>query len=122
MKDLLYGLLVSIIVYLIYYMVIIKKEKRLERFIKMSRETKMIQGRFKLDYDKLNHKMVANYFAIANSLMIGLLFFIVTYINNYILKLVVAFIAFSFLTIILYLQIGKTLKKKEGITCTITKK
>ena len=122
MKEILYGLIVSIFMYFTYYLVIIKKPIRLKRYINNSRETKMIKDRYKLNYDKLNHKMVANYFALANSLMIGVAFFVVSFVKNYVLKLLVAFVTLSFLTIFLYLQIGKIFKKKEGISCTITKK
>lgn len=122
MKEILYGLIVSIFMYFTYYLVIIKKPIRLKRYINNSRETKMIKDRYKLNYDKLNHKMVANYFALANSFMIGVAFFVVSFVKNYVLKLLVAFVTLSFLTIFLYLQIGKILKKKEGISCIITKK
>jgi hypothetical protein len=122
MTNLVYALVFSIIVYLIYFFLIINNPKKLKKYIENGRETRIIKTRYNLDYNKLNHKMVANYFAIANSFMIGLLFLIVININNFILKILIAFIVFTFLTVILYLQIGKKLKQKEGVKCTITKK
>lgn len=122
MTNLIYAFIFSIIVYLIYFFLIINNPKKLKKYIENGRETKMIKTRYNLDYNKLNHKMVANYFAITNSFMIGLMFLIVINIKNFILKFLVAFIVFTFLTVILYLKIGKKLKQKEGVKCTITKK
>ena len=122
MTNLIYAFCFSITVYLLYFFLIINNPKKLKKYIENGRETKIIKTRYNLDYGKLNHKMVANYFAFANSFMIGLIFLIVINIKSFLLKILIAFIVFTFLTIILYLQIGKKLKMKEGEKCTITKK
>ncbi|MEG0266646.1 MAG: hypothetical protein RR659_03250 [Bacilli bacterium] len=122
MENLIYSIIISLVVYIIYYVIIIRKPKRLEKFIKNSRETNIIKTRFNLNYDLLDHKMIANYFAISNSFMIGLIFFIVMFVKNYVLKLLIAFISFTTLIVIIYLNIGKILKRKEEEKCTNIKK
>lgn len=115
MINFIYALIFSILVYLLYLFLIIRNPKKLKKYIEQGREAKMIKTRYNLDYNKHNYKMVANCFAITNSFLIGLLFLIVINIKNFILKIIVAFIVFTFLTVILYLAIGKKLKQKEGV-------
>ena len=122
MINIIYGLLFTILVYLTYWIIIIKNPRRLRKFIFEGREANMLKGRYKLDYNKLDHKMVANYFAITNSCMIGLIFIFVINIPNFVLKIVISFFTLLILTIVSYLKIGEILKKKEGKICTITKK
>ena len=122
MINIICGLLFAFLVYLTYLFVIIKNPRSLKKFIFEGRETNMLKGRFKLDYNKLDHKMVANYFAITNSCMIGLIFILVINIPNFVLKILVSFFTLLILTIVSYLKIGEILTKKEGKICTITKK
>ena len=110
-----------VFVYLIYYVVIINKEKRLNKYILKSRETNIIKNRYDIDLKNINKKKTANYFALSHAFMISLMTFVVFFIENVILKFLVAFISFTVLTIIFYLAIGKYIKKEEN-KCSIIKK
>lgn len=113
MDNVYIGLGVMAVIYLLYFILIISNKRRLGKYIKTSKEVVLIKARYKIDFDKVNHKLVANLFALTNSIILGVTYIIVMTIDNFILKLLVAFLVFMFSLIISYLQIGKYIKKKE---------
>ncbi len=113
MENVYIGLGVMVFIYLLYFLIIINNKRRLSKYIRTSKETVLIGSRYKINFDKVNHKLVANLFAIANAVIMGLTYIIVMMIDNIILKLLVAFLVFVFLIVICYLNIGKYIKKKE---------
>ena len=113
MEKVLYGLGCSVFIYLLYLLLIISNERRLNKFINKGKECQLIKGRFKINFDKVDKKMVANLFAIDNALILGITFSIVLFVKNFILKLLFAFLIFTFLITFTYLQIGKFVKNKE---------
>lgn len=113
MENVYIGLGVMMFIYLLYFLIIINNKRRLSKYIRTSKETVLIGSRYKVNFDKVNHKLVANLFAIANAVIMGLTYIIVMMIDNIILKLLVAFLVFVFLIVICYLNIGKYIKKKE---------
>ena len=113
MENIYIGLGIVIFVYLLYLMIIISNKRRLEKFVNNSRETNLLKHKYKIDYDKVNHKFVVNLIAISNGLIIGLTFVIVMLVKNNILKFILAFIVFTILMILIYTLIGKFIKRKE---------
>lgn len=114
MENLGVGFLTSAIVYALYLFVIILNKRRLTNYVNNSKECTLIKKKFKINFSKVNHKLVANLFALDNALIIGLTFAVVLYIDNIILKLLAAFLIFTILVIITYLMIGKFIKGKEA--------
>ncbi len=114
MDNVYIGLGIMVVIYFLYFLIIINNKRRLNKYIKNSKETVLIRNRYKINFDKVNHKLVANLFAFTNSIIIGLTYAVVMVLNyNIILKLLIAFILFMFLIIVSYLNIGKYIKKKE---------
>ena len=113
MNNILVCIITSVIVYLLYLFIIINNKRRLKKYITKGKECTLIKGRYKIDFDKVNHKLVANLFAIDNSIIIGVTLFILVDVKNFILKLLFGFLIFTFLILITYLQIGKYVKSKE---------
>ncbi len=115
MDNVYIGLGIVVVIYLLYFLIIINNKRRLIKYIKNSKETVLIKNRYKINFDKVNHKLVANLFALTNGIIIGLTYTVVMQFNyNIILKLLIAFILFMFLIVISYLNIGKYIKKKEA--------
>jgi hypothetical protein len=114
MGEVYFGLFIIVVVYLLYFILIISNKRRLNSYIKKSKETVLIGARYKINFDKVNHKLVANIFAITNASIIGITFMIIATIHNIILKLLVAFLVATSLIVVSYLKIGKYIKGKEG--------
>lgn len=113
MVDVYIGIGIFVFVYLCYLLLIILNKKKLNKYINKSRETNMIKMRYNLDYDKISHKLVANIFGLTNGFILGLTYIIMTLISNVILKFLLSLIFMTIIIVILYMFIGKYLKKKE---------
>lgn len=113
MIDVYIGIGIFLFVYLCYLLLIILNKKKLNKYINKSRETNMIKMRYNLNYDKISHKLVANLFGLTNGFILGLTYVIMTLISNFILKLLLSLVFMTIIIIILYMLIGKYLKKKE---------
>lgn len=114
MENIYVGFWAALIIYTLYLLIIILNKRRLNNYVNNSKECTLIKRRFKINFDKVNHKLVANLFAIDNALIIGFTFAVILYIDNLILKLLAAFLIFTVLVIITYLMIGKFIKGKEA--------
>lgn len=113
MREVVLSILVFIILYLFYYITVIRRQKKLDKFME-GMEVTYLKGRYKIDLRKVNKKRLASIIALTNSFIISLTVLIVTLVDNYILKLMIAFIVLFPLIIILYHIIGTRLSKKEG--------
>ncbi len=113
MEKILFAFITAIVIYLLYLVLIVNNERRLNKYINKSKECQLIKGRYKINFDKVNKKKVAHLFALSNSLIIGVTFSIILFVDNFILKLLCAFLIFTFLILFTYLYIGKYVKSKE---------
>ena len=102
-----------IIVYLCYYLVIVKREKGLEAF-KNGKQLLFFKNAYKLDIKKLDIKKFANSLALANAFIIASTVTIIECIDSLIIKLAVGFVILIPLILITYYVLGKIYKKKEG--------
>ena len=102
-----------IIVYLCYYLVIVKREKGLEAF-KNGKQLLFFKNAYKLDIKKLDIKKFANSLALANAFIIASTVTIIEFIDSLIIKLAVGFVILIPLILITYYVLGKIYKKKEG--------
>ncbi len=102
-----------LIIYLLYLFIIVLRKKGLEKF-KSSKQLEYFKIKFKLDIDKLNLKSFANTVALTNAFIIGATVAIVGIVDNFILKLMLAFIILMPSIYIIYNIIGSHYKKKEG--------
>ena len=113
MVDVYIGIGIFVFVYVCYLLFIILSKKKLTKYINKSRETNMIKTKYNLNYDKINHKLVANLFGLTNGFVLGLTYIIMTLISNVILKFLLSLIFMTIIIVILYMLIGKYLKGKE---------
>ena len=113
MEKLIWFLIVFIIIYGFYFLFIICRKKKLEKF-KMGVEVQFLVKKFKLSLNKINIKLLANLIALSNAFIISTTFTVVELFENIIIKLMIAFVTLMILILIIYSILGKTLKKKEG--------
>ena len=113
MIDVYIGIGIFVFVYLCYLLLIVSNKKKLKKYIDKSKEVTMVKRKYKLDLDKINHKMIANLFGFTNGLILGGVYIIMSLISNIVLKFVAILLIFMVLTLIAYNLIGKYLKGKE---------
>lgn len=113
MKEVVFSLIVFAVLYLFYFLTVIIKKAKLDKFMEGT-EVSYLKKRYKLSLKNVKPKVLANIIAITNSLIISMTLLVVVLIDNYILKLFVAFIILVPTIILCYHIIGTWLKKREG--------
>lgn len=106
-----------IIVYLIYFVLVIKNKKMLKKY-RHSKEVLYLENKYLIPIDKIPLKKLANDLSISNSLIIIITFIISELINNLYLKLMAMFLSLFVLILIFYHILGKIYQKKYGILDT----
>lgn len=113
MKEVVFSLVIFVVLYLFYFFTVILKKSKLDKFMKGT-EVLYLKKRYNLTLNNIKPKVLANVIALTNSLIISITLLIVVLIDNYILKLFVAFIILVPSIILCYHIIGTCLKKREG--------
>lgn len=102
-----------LVIYLLYLGIIVLRKKGLEKF-KTSKQLEYFKIKFKLNVDKLDIKSFAHTIALTNAFIIGATVAIGGLVDNFVLKLMIAFIILMPSIYIIYNIIGSHYKKKEG--------
>ena len=113
MKYVIIYLITFCVIYLLYFLLVVNRKKAINKF-KNSMEVKYLMNKYSVNIDKVNIKKLANMVALSNSFIITTVFIVIIFIDNFILKLLVAFVILFPLIIIIYWLLGKILKKEEG--------
>ncbi len=111
MKEIITFFIVFIIIYLLYLFLVILNKKKMKKYKDNTYVTFLVKT-YGLDKDKLPIKALAHIISLSNSFIISFVFVIVTLIDNFILKMLLAFAIIIPLMLILYHIIGKSLQKK----------
>ncbi len=106
-------LLTFIVVYLVYFIFVVKRKKSKEK-LKNSLEVRYLINRYHIDIEKINQKQLANRIAICNSLIISIVFLVILFIKNFMLQMLVGFVVLFPVILIIYHILAKSLLKKEG--------
>lgn len=112
MKELILFLSAFIIVYLIYFIFVVSRKKSLQKFDK-GRELTYLKYRYKLKYDKVNMKLLANVIALANAFIIAIVVTVISLFNSFLMQMLVGFITLIPLILITYHIIGKYYQSKQ---------
>ena len=102
-----------IIIYLVYFFVIINRKKGLEKFSN-GKQLEFFKSAYKLDFRKIDIKKFANSFSLANAFIMSMTITIIEFIDNFILKMFLAFIILIPLMLIVYKILEIIYRKKEG--------
>lgn len=112
MEKLILWPIIFIIIYLFYLFFVILRKKKLEKF-KDNTYVNYLVKIYKLDRNKLNIKSLAHLLALSNAFIVSTTFTIVSFIDNFIIMLLVAVVVLIPLLLIVYHIIGKYLKRRE---------
>lgn len=99
-------------IYLIYFFVIINREKKRNLYRK-STEVLYLEKKYKLNIDKINMKELAHLLSLANAFIIANVVLIISFVDSIILKMLLGFVVLIPMIIIVYHLIGTYYKKKE---------
>ena len=97
---------------LFYLITVITRKNKLDKLMN-GMEVTYLKKRYKLSLKNTNKKLIGNLIAITNSFIVSLTVLVVSLIDNYILKLMVAFVILVPCIIIAYHLIGLYLKRSE---------
>lgn len=100
------------LVYLIYYLFVIRREKKLKKLL-TSTECLYLKVKYNVHLEKIDLKTLANHIAIVNSFIMATTVFIISVIDNWLLKFVCGFFVLMLLILISYHLLGTYYKKKE---------
>ena len=103
-----------LIVYLAYYLVIVRRDKGLEAF-KKGKQVLFFKNVYKLDLKKLDYKKFANSLSLVNAFIIAVTVTVIEMIDvSLTFKLLISIVVLVPLILICYYILGKIYKKKEG--------
>lgn len=113
MNYLLTFIICFIIIYLIYSIFVIYRKKGFEKF-KNSKQVIFFEKAYNMDFKNVNLKGFAQALALTNAFIISFTFTIIQLIQNFILKMLVAFVILVPLMFLMYKLLSEIYKKKEG--------
>lgn len=112
MNDLIFSFIVFIIIYLCYVIFVINKKNKLEK-MKSNAGVIYLVNKYQIDLKKINMKVLAHMIALANSFILSITLFILSFVDNYMLKILLCFIIIIPFQYIMYMIIGKMYQKEK---------
>ncbi len=104
--------LVFLLVYAVYYYFVLKRKEKLAKF-KESTEMKYLKSRYHLNLDKIDVVKTMRIIALHNAIIITTTLIVIDTLENYLMKLAVAFITVVSLQLLGFHILGKWLKRGE---------
>ena len=111
MGEIIFYLITLLLIFLLYYLFVIRNKKRLQKFSENSYVSYLV-GVYKLDKKKINIKDLAMAIIMINSFIIATTVFIISFTNNFILKFGLGFIVLIPLQLLMYHIVGKLFQKR----------
>ncbi len=112
MLEIIIFLVCFILVYLLYYIVVISRRKKLDKLVN-STECLYLKTRYQVDVTKIPIKTLANHLALTNAFIMALTVLIISIVDNWILKFVCGFFVLMILILIFYHFLGRYYQKKQ---------
>ena len=112
MENVLFSLTAFILIYLFYLITVISRKNKLDKLM-IGTEVTYLKKKYKLSLENVNKKKLGNLIALTNSFIFALTVFIVSFIKNHILMLLVGFIILIPLIIISYHILSLYLRRSE---------
>ena len=112
MENLIFGIFTFILIYLMYLIFVINKKSKLEK-MKKGNNVLYLVNKYKLNLKKIDIKKLTHAIAFANSFILSVTVFIIGYIENIYLKIIICFPILLILEFITYFIIGRIFKDKE---------
>ena len=97
--------------YYLYITTVLKKEKKLEKFLNNGQVQAIIK-KYKIDMNKLDREKTAKLIMKSNSIVIAISCFIAMFFDNLILSIGIGFVCMLIFLFMEYRYLGKKLKKE----------
>ena len=104
--------IVFIVIYLAYVIFVINRKEKLNKF-KKSMVVKYIVSKYKLDLKTINIKVLAHMTSLTTAFIVAITYFIISFIDNYFMKILLCFIIILPFQYIMYMLIGKMYQKNH---------
>ena len=111
MKYIVLFITTFVVVFVLYFITVISNKRKLSKFPK-SNQALLLINRYQLNIDKNNVRGFAMKIALANSFIIAIVIVAIEFVNNIILKLLIAILIMLPLIIMCYSRIAKSMKKE----------
>ena len=112
MEDLIFSLITFVVIYLFYVIFVINKKSKLEK-MKDNPGVIYLVSKYKLDLKKINMKVLAHMIALTNSFILSVTLFILSFVDNFMLKILLCFVIIIPFQYVMYMIIGKMYKKEK---------
>jgi hypothetical protein len=112
MENFIFSLITFIVIYLFYVIFVINKKKKLEKF-KSSIYVNYLINVAHVNIKQINFKILAHIIALTNSFILSATLFIVSYVSNIILKMLLGFVILIPFQFLMYYIIGKMYQRKK---------
>ena len=109
MREIILFVITFLMIYLIYYIFVISKEKTLNKW-KNGKEMTYLKKVYKIKVKDL--KKMANIIACTNALIVAITVSVISVINNFISQMLIGFVVLIILILLAYHIIGKYYQKK----------
>ena len=106
------SLIVFIVFYLAYVVFVINRNDKLMK-LKKGMIVNYIVSKYKLNLKEINFKKFAHMVALSTSFIVATTFFIISFIDNYILKVLLCFVILLPLQYLIYMIIGKIYQRNH---------
>lgn len=112
MEELISSIVVFIIVYLAYVVFVISRKDKLEK-LKKGTIVKYLKSKYKINLKEINFKIFAHIIALSTAFIISVTFFIISFFDNVLLKILLCFAVLLPFQYLMYMLIGKLYKKNH---------
>lgn len=101
-----------ILIYLVYLLFILIRPKQLEKFKSSSYVTILVK-KYHIDLKKINFKVLAHMVCLGNAFILSTVVFVISWLENVFLIMIVGLLVMLILTLAVYHLIGIMYRKKE---------
>ncbi len=112
MNNLIFSIGVFITIYLLYVIFVINKRDKLQK-LKKGVIVSYIVKKYNLDLKKINLKVLGHMISLSIAFIISITFYIVSFVDNYVLKVLLSFVILMPFQLLIYNIIGILYKKEQ---------
>lgn len=111
MEEVIIYIITFLVIFLFYFLFVILRKKKLEKFKENMYVTYLVKM-YKLDLNRIRVKDLVLSIALVNSFIVSTTVFILGFVNNLILKFILALVVLIPLQLLMYHIVGKIFQKR----------
>ena len=110
MFDLIFSLVTFVVIYLLYVVFVINRKEKLQK-LKKSLMVQYIVKKYDVDLKQVNMKVLGHIIALTTSFILSATLFVISFVDNYVLKILLSFAIIMPFQYIMFMIIGKMYQK-----------